>query len=132
MRTCIIESPFGADPEFFARYLEECIRHATYIRQRSPYASHKMLTGILDDAVPQERARGMVAGFAWHGLASEVAVYTDFGISEGMEEGIAHARSMGTNIVYCTLDLDEIEDPVVRRAIARRDQDGEATKMDKG
>ncbi len=95
----IVESPFaGADP----RYLRDCLRDCI-ARGESPYASHGLLPGALDDADPEQRRRGIDAGFAWRLYADRTVVYTDLGISRGMQAGIEHAQSMDHPIEYRSL-----------------------------
>ena len=61
----VLESPFsGAPPE----YVHACIRDSL-LRGEAPIASHVLYTQALDDTVPEERAAGMSAGFAWRWLA---------------------------------------------------------------
>jgi hypothetical protein len=105
----ILESPLtGPTTEVRARnqrYLTACIRDCID-RGETPYASHKMLPGALDDDVPEERMCGIAAGFAWRRLALRTVVYTDLGLSRGMEAGIAHAVSLGLPVVYRELGAD--------------------------
>jgi hypothetical protein len=54
---------------------------------------------VLDDTVRAERLLGIEAGFAWRRLAHRTVVYTDRGITGGMELGMADARSKGHEIV---------------------------------
>ena len=42
----------------------------------------------------------MEAGFAWHSSAQASVVYTDYGMSRGMEEGIRRAQEAGLAIEY--------------------------------
>lgn len=69
----------------------DCIR-----RGESPIASHLLLTqpGVLDDDLPDERERGIEAGLAWYGVADACVVYGDYGVSSGMERGIARAKKL--------------------------------------
>lgn len=99
-RLVVVESPYaslGGDPS----YLRECLRWCVE-RGYSPYASHGLLTqpGVLDDHATPERNVGMQLGFAWRTAAEATIVFTDFGISEGMRAGIAHAKSMGCPLYY--------------------------------
>lgn len=50
---------------------------------------------VLDDEDLAERALGLSAGFAWSRCADLVAVYTDYGITPGMESGMVFARAHG-------------------------------------
>jgi len=55
-------------------------------------------SGILDDTNAGERQLGIDAGTAWLGKAEAVVVYTDYGVSRGMQHRIEHARGMGLPI----------------------------------
>jgi hypothetical protein len=100
MRRVIVESPYAganwADPnDRNLRYLRACMRDCV-LRDETPYASHGLLTqpGVLRDEVPEERNKGIQAGFAWRGAADATVVYTDLGYSNGMRHGITHAESL--------------------------------------
>lgn len=99
MSLVIIESPFAGDVEANLKYLRACMRDAL-LRGESPYASHGLLTqpGVLDDTVPQERELGIKAGFEWHKAADKMVVYTDNGISSGMQRGIENAHRIGLDV----------------------------------
>lgn len=111
-RCVILESPFAGkgksvgrvylDAALNKRYLDKCIGHCVE-RGDSPYASHKMLTGALNDMVPAERARGIHAGFAWGGYAAAVVVYIDRGVSNGMFLGIDKAIYNGKPVEYYSI-----------------------------
>lgn len=87
MRLVIIESPFrsrtAAEQERNILYLDACIRDSI-LRGESPYASHKIIPGALNDADEEERNLGIRCGYEWWRAASLVAFYTDLGWSEGM------------------------------------------------
>ncbi len=74
-------------------YARACVADCI-ARGEAPIASHLLLTqpGVLNDDLPNERERGIEAGLAWYLVADACVVYGDFGISEGMERGIARAR----------------------------------------
>lgn len=76
--------------------------HDSFARGEYPFASHLLYTqpGILDDQMKAERDLGIEAGLAWGKLAFLTAVYTDRGISAGMEKGIARAGSEGRLVDY--------------------------------
>lgn len=100
MLRVILESPFGSDDPLILRrniiYLRLCLRDSLQ-RGEAPFASHALYPQplILDDTKPSERTWGIEAGFAWGATAELCAVYQDFGISKGMEMGIAHAQKHG-------------------------------------
>ncbi len=113
MRLVILESPWqGGKPDNVA-YLRRCIADCVR-RGESPYASHRMLTEALDDLDPEDRALGIKAGFEWHKRADAQVVYTDLGISTGMQAGIEHARLVGIEVEYRQIGLGE---PGVEKAI---------------
>lgn len=97
----IIESPYAGDVARNVAYARRAVRHSI-LRGEAPYASHLLYTqdGILNDLVPEERAIGMFAGQAFTRFASLVAVYSDLGISGGMEAGIRVAKVWDVPIEY--------------------------------
>lgn len=101
LRKIIIESPFAGDIERNLRYLRACLSDCLN-RDESPYASHGLLTqpGVLRDHVDSEREWGINAGFAWRYVADATVVYTDLGISSGMQRGIDHALLIGHPVEY--------------------------------
>ena len=108
MRRVVVESPYSAPTpegvqthvEYARACLRDCIR-----RGEAPIASHLLLTqpGVLDDADPEERETGMRAGWAWIPTATAVVVYTDYGVSSGMERGVECARRWDVPVEYRTL-----------------------------
>jgi len=60
--------------------------------------------GILDDTNEVERALGIKAGLCWGELAEITVVYTDLGITDGMNHGIEIAKKAGREIIYRKLD----------------------------
>jgi len=105
MRRVVLESPFAGDVEANLTYARACIRDSL-LRGEAPLASHALYTqpGVLNDDDKLERAHGINAGHAWMHLADAVVVYTDRGISSGMEAGINSARFHGIPIEYRKLE----------------------------
>jgi hypothetical protein len=105
VRRVIVESPYGnEDPAVIAanvEYARACIRDSLS-RGEAPIASHLLYTqpGVLRDEVPDERQWGIDAGLAWGSVAEATVVYTDRGISRGMEYGIRNARDAGRPVFY--------------------------------
>jgi hypothetical protein len=101
MRLIIIESPYAGDIDVNIKYARRCVGDSLS-RGEAPIASHLLYTqpGILRDNVPEERQLGIGAGLAWLVVAQACVVYTDLGISKGMEYGIAAAKSAGIPIEY--------------------------------
>jgi len=104
MRRVIIESPYAGNVELNLRYLRAAMRDCLD-RGEAPFASHGLYTqdGVLDDNIPAQRDLGIAAGFAWRIVADATVVYTDLGITIGMEFGIAHADECGRAVEYRTL-----------------------------
>lgn len=101
MRLVIIESPYAGDVDQNVRYARACVRDSL-LRGEAPIASHLLYTqeGVLDDNIPRERQHGIDAGLAWRAVAEASVVYTDKGISRGMEYGIAAAKEAGIPVEY--------------------------------
>lgn len=108
MKLVIVESPFATtEPELLGRnikYARQCVRDSV-LRGEAPIASHLLYTqpGILDDTIPEERQLGIECGLAWRKVAEATIVYTDFGISRGMQYGIDDAKKHNRPIEYRTL-----------------------------
>lgn len=104
MRLVIIESPYAGDVEANLKYARECMRDAIEWDD-APFASHLLYTqpGILDDNKPAERQLGITAGLEWGKNAEATVVYTDLGISAGMEIGIEAAKKAGRTVEYRSL-----------------------------
>lgn len=108
MRLIILESPYAAPTlegiEANVAYARACVRDALS-RGLAPIASHLLYTqrGILRDEVPDERQWGIDAGLAWRHVSDGTVVYTDRGISRGMQYGIDAAKAAGKAVEYRTL-----------------------------
>lgn len=101
MRLVIVESPFAGDVGANMAYGRACLKDCL-ARGEAPFASHLLYTqeGVLDDDKPEERVHGIEAGLAWAERAEVTIVYTDLGVSKGMEQGIKHAEICGRPIEY--------------------------------
>lgn len=80
--------------------MHDCLK-----RGESPYASHGLYPqpGVLSDEDGEERHWGIAAGFAWRDASEKTVVYTDLGVSKGMEYGIEDAEKKGRPVEYRTL-----------------------------
>lgn len=104
----LVESPYaGKNDEELARNiryaracLHDCLRRGEY-----PFASHLLYTqtGVLRDGVSEERKLGIQAGLAWGRRAQVTVVYTDLGITKGMNLGIERAQEAGRPVEFRTL-----------------------------
>ena len=104
----IIESPYMANKEasigdhetYARRCMKDCIKQG-----EAPFVSHLLYTqeNVLDDSILEERNLGITAGFSWRKSAHKTVVYTDYGTSTGMKNGIEHAKLNGHIIEYRTI-----------------------------
>lgn len=99
MRFVVIESPYAGDVAANEAYAREAMLDC-FNRGEAPFASHLLYTQVLDDAMPQQRKAGIDAGFEIEQYAEAVVVYTDLGISRGMQLGIERANELGKKIEY--------------------------------
>ena len=104
MLRVILESPYAGDVERNIEYAKACVADSLS-RGEAPLASHLLYTqpGILDDTDPAQRALGINAGHAWMHLADRLVVYTDHGISGGMQIGIDLAETYNLPIIHRTI-----------------------------
>lgn len=100
-----LESPFAGDVETNLEYARACMSDCIK-RGESPLASHLLYTqpGILDDDIPEERVRGIQAGFDWAGHADLIVFYIDLGMSSGMKGGVKRANEAGQPVEYRSLE----------------------------
>lgn len=106
VKLVVIESPYAGDVAENVRYLRACIADC-FRRGETPFASHGLYPGALDDGMPNQRALGIEAGFAIADALSIAAdeaplefsfvraFYTDRGWSGGMRQGLNHANDLG-------------------------------------
>jgi hypothetical protein len=102
MKTVVIESPFAGNVEKNLRYVRAAMHDCLVNHDEAPFASHALYTqdGVLDDDIESERELGIVAGFVYRSLCEKTVVYTDLGISKGMQYGIDHAEKLGHPVEY--------------------------------
>lgn len=100
----ILESPYAGNIDLNVAYARLAVRDCLN-RGEAPFVSHLLYTQptILRDAVPEERQWGIDAGLEWGRVADKTVVYTDLGISKGMQYGIDHALKAARPIEYRTL-----------------------------
>ena len=104
-RLVVIESPYKAktekELERNVKYARACMRDC-FMKREYPFASHLLYTqkGVLDDNNHDERKLGIEAGLAWVKIADATIVYTDFGITDGMRQGVERAKDEEREIKY--------------------------------
>jgi hypothetical protein len=104
-RIVVVESPYAGatarqradNAAYLAAALKDCLD-----RGEAPFASHGLYTlpGVLDDDIPEEREAGIAAGLQFHHVASKVAVYTDLGVSNGMQRAVEYAQKHNIPVVF--------------------------------
>lgn len=115
MKLVMVESPFRGNgwaklskeeqDAVYARnkaYAVRCV-HDSLTRGEAGFAMHLHFPLALDDTKPEERELGIAAGLAWSAAAELVAVYTDLGITEGMERAIKRAEWNAIRVELRTL-----------------------------
>ena len=60
-------------------------------RGEAPYLSHLLYTQVWAET-PEQREAGLAAGDMWRDTADRVAIYTDLGVTTGMQRAIEKAR----------------------------------------
>jgi hypothetical protein len=120
-RLAVIESPYSADSIVaFARnvrYARAAVLDAIQLGY-APLASHLLYTqeGILSEATPEERARGIACGHVPYRYSAKLfdmatdsdhrmvcLVYPDLGITAGMLAGIKEAKTHCCRVYHRTL-----------------------------
>jgi hypothetical protein len=99
MKLVIIESPYAGDIEENIKYARRCMLDSL-LRGEAPFLSHLLYPQVLDDTIPEEREFGIDAGLEWGEKADFTVVYTDYGISKGMQIGIVDAKTVKRPIEY--------------------------------
>ena len=99
MQLVILESPYAGNVEFNVEYAKLCMKDSL-TRNEDPMVSHLLYTQCLDDKDPIERILGIQAGLAFKSVVNKTVVYTDLGISKGMQYGIDDAIKNNREIEY--------------------------------
>jgi hypothetical protein len=104
MKLVVLESPYAGDVVANETYARAAMRDCL-LRGEAPIASHLLYTqpGVLDDQIPEERMLGINAGLVWGRYAETTVVYTDRGISRGMQYGIERAEHEGRPVEFRAL-----------------------------
>ena len=89
---------------------QEAVRRAlldSIYRSETPVAGHLLYTQVLDDGVPSERARGLWCCMNLIAVATRLAVYADYGITDGMRQAINRAHELGVPVVHREIGQNE-------------------------
>lgn len=101
---CIVESPYAGDTKRNLAYLLRCFEFC-FDSGYLPIASHSMFTSVLDDALPDQRKRGIEWGYEYWQCAEVVIFFCDYEMSPGMEA--AWSRVMATNLLAIQVLIGE-------------------------
>jgi len=92
-----IASPYKTSNmrEAYDRYLIQCLDDSIS-KGEAPYAPHIYLPQckLCDDNNRESRNRGLEIGRKFLSVCNLVAVYKDFGISDGMQDEMDYAKSL--------------------------------------
>lgn len=102
MKLVILESPYAGDIDKNIAYARACMLDCL-AKNEAPMVSHLLYTQVLDDTNEEQRTLGIEAGLAWGDIADKTVVYTDLGISKGMQYGIDNAIKSGRKVEYRTI-----------------------------
>lgn len=108
MRRVFIASPLRGNIERNQRYARAALRDSLD-RGEAPFVPHLLYDQVLDDAVPEQRQQAINAALAMLEGCEVLAVYEDFGRSEGMVGEIAAAFGLGLRIESRTLPQRFVE-----------------------
>lgn len=115
-RRVIIESPYAA-PNQDGQNDNVAYARAAMLdslnRGEAPFASHLLYTQVLNDDVIEQRHQGIEAGLAWGNVAEATVVYTDRGISAGMQAGIDRAEFENHPVEFRHLEGEQYSGPVI-------------------
>jgi len=94
LRKIIIESPYAGDTDSNTAYARAALADSLE-RGEAPLVSHLLYTQVLDDLIPEERAKGIQTGHGWLKHADAMVLYIDLGVSPGMADAMVEAEKRG-------------------------------------
>lgn len=98
MRRVLLESPYAGDIQTHVAYAKramlDCLK-----RNEVPFAGHLLYTQVLEDS-GASRVLGIECHLTWLSAAATVVVYTDYGISSGMQKAIDEAGLLKIPVIY--------------------------------
>lgn len=93
-RRIYLASPYRGDEEANKLYARRCQADSLGLGE-APFVPHLLYTQSLDDDIADERALGMAAAMAWLPVCDALVLYTDRGVSGGMDAEAQQARRLG-------------------------------------
>lgn len=105
MKRVFVCSPYAGDIKRNVTVAENVCRMA--IKQgHAPFAPHLLYPRFVDDLKLAERQMGIACGLKYMEICDEVWVFTGNGISTGMRQEIAYAKSIGKPVI----EIESLED----------------------
>lgn len=101
----VVESPFAGDAGRNQVYLQRIIRELS-LNSYSTYASHRMLTGALDDNNVDERRQGMLLGAHMTRKLLDAGASHLFCVAYGMSEGMQESARLHRRHEWCYVTTD--------------------------
>ncbi|SRR6266576_721146 len=99
MKLVSIQSPYAGDIERNVTYARRALQDSLQ-RGEAPFASHLLYTQVLIDGIAEYRALALKCDHAFLAECDLVAVYSDFGVTEGMETAIEKASELNIQIDF--------------------------------
>lgn len=106
MKRVFLASPYAGDTVTHVAYAKRAMAHSL-CQGEAPFLPHLLYPSVLDDKNPQQRAESLSAGLAWLQIACCLVVYTDYGISKGMNLKMIRARDLGMHVEERTIGKNQ-------------------------
>lgn len=104
MKPVLIVSPYAGETDANIAYAKQCLSDSIN-HGEAPFASHLLYPLVLDDNRTIERGLGLRMELCWlESARPHVVVYTDRGLSSGMEQTISHAAQLGLTVEFRKLN----------------------------
>lgn len=106
-----LESPYAGDIERNTVYAQFCMHDSIVNHNEAPFASHLLYTQphILNEHIPEERALGIATGLEFTRMTEKTVIYTDLGVTKGMEQAIESAERNGVEVEMRKLNNNDWE-----------------------
>lgn len=106
MLCVFICSPYRGNTVVNTEYAQQAVLDS-FGRSEAPFAPHLLYPQVLEDGDEVDRNVAMRAAKAWLEVSDTLAVYTDLGVSPGMQDEIAFAEANDIVVEYRSIAGDE-------------------------
>lgn len=107
-RRVYICSPYSENPELSTKNTQRYCRFAS-LQGYIPIAPHIYFTQFLNNDNEREKEKGMNFGLELLEKCDTVWIFSEYGISEGMEKEIRHAKDLNIPICYFNNDKELLD-----------------------